>query len=47
MVSSTSFRWEDRCATTVIVGTLSMRCTVMWHCWSLSNLSRGGALPDV
>ena len=33
----TVFRWEDRCAKTVIVGTLSMRCAVMWRCWSLLN----------
>ena len=30
-MASTVFRWEDRCATTVIVGMLSMRCVVMWR----------------
>ena len=37
VVSSTVSRWEDRWARTVIVGMLSMRCAVMWRCWSLSN----------
>ena len=47
VVSSTLSRWEDRCARTAIVGMLSMRCAVMWRCWSLSNQSRGSPLPGV
>ena len=47
VVSSTLSRWEYRCARTVIVGMLSMRCAVMWRCWLLSNQSRGSPLPDV
>ena len=47
VVSSTVSRWEDRCARTVMVGMLSMRCTVMWRYWSLSNQPRGSPLPDV
>jgi hypothetical protein len=33
VVSSTVSRWEDRCAKTVIVGMLSMRCAAIWRCW--------------
>ena len=40
MVSRTVFRWEDRCARTVIVGMWPMLCAVMWRCCSLSNHSR-------
>ena len=46
-MSGTVSRWDDRCAGTIIVGMLSMRCAVMWRCWSLSNQSRGNPLPDV
>ena len=28
-----------------MVGTLSMRCAVMWRCWSWSNQSRGSPPP--
>ena len=33
MVSSTVFRWDDQCATTLIVGMLSIRCANIWRCW--------------
>ena len=47
MVSSTVPRWEERWARTAMVGTLSMRCAVMWRCWSWSNQSRGRPPPGM
>ena len=52
-MSSTVFQWADRCARTVIVGTLSMsmRCAVMWrYCvtspyWVLYTSTRGRGPP--
>ena len=41
MPSSTVSRWENRCAKTVIVGMLSMRCAVMGAA-GCYRTSRGG-----
>ena len=46
-MSSTVLRWEDRCAKTIIVGMLSMRCAIIWRCSSMWNQSSGRPLPGV
>ena len=47
VVSSIVSPWEDQWARTVIVRMLSMRCAVMWRCWSLSTQSRGSPPPNM